>query len=249
MPPNMLDSFPNDMRAVIFGASGGIGAALVEHLVASNNVAQIYAGSRNGAPHPAAKVTSFAFDLEDETSIAAAAQITRADGPLNLVFVATGVLSNDTLKPEKSWVSQDPASYAKAFAINTTGPAIIGKHFLPHLSRTDKSVFAALSARVGSISDNRLGGWHAYRASKAALNMVVRNFALELAYKNKATIAVTLHPGTVATNLSAPFQSGVAAQKLFTPEYSAAQMLAVIDGLGQEDSGGLFAWDGTKIPF
>ena len=245
----MLASFPDNMRVCIFGASGGIGAALVDQLAASDKVTHIYAGSRSPSPHGSDKVTPFAFDLEDEASIAAAAQIIGEDGPLHLIFIASGILSSDTLKPEKSWTAQDPKSYAKAFAINTIGPAIIGKHFLKHLARDGKSVFAALSARVGSISDNRLGGWHAYRASKAALNMVVRNFALELAYRNKGAIAVTLHPGTVDTGLSAPFQSGVAAGKLFTPDYSAEQMLAVIDGLGPLDSGNLFAWDGAKIPF
>jgi NAD(P)-dependent dehydrogenase (short-subunit alcohol dehydrogenase family) len=245
----MLDSFPDNMRAVIFGASGGLGGTLVDHLVASNKVAQIYAGSRSPVPHSSGKVIPFAFDLEDEDSIAATAQIAGAGGSLHLIFVATGILSGDMLKPEKSWSTQDPEFYAKAFAINTTGPALIGKHFLPQLSRTDKSVFAALSARVGSISDNRLGGWHAYRASKAALNMIVRNFALELAHRNKSAIAVTLHPGTVDTHLSAPFQSGVKAEKLFTPTYSALQMLKVINDLTVESSGNLYAWDGAHIPF
>ncbi len=245
----MLDSFPDNMRAVIFGASGGIGGALVDHLAASNKVSQIYAGSRRPQIQTSEKIVPFVFDLEDEDSIAAAAQNTRAGGPLHLIFVATGILSGDILKPEKSWSAQEPASYAKMFAVNTTGPALIGKHFLQQLSRTDKSVFAALSARVGSISDNRLGGWHAYRASKAALNMVLRNFALELAHRNKNAIAVSMHPGTVDTNLSAPFQSGVKPEKLFTPEYSAQQMLKVINDLTVEKSGNLYAWDGAHIPF
>jgi NAD(P)-dependent dehydrogenase (short-subunit alcohol dehydrogenase family) len=245
----MLDSFPDNMRAVVFGASGGIGGALVDHLAASNKVAQIYAGSRSPQIRISEKIIPFVFDLEDEESIAAASRTAGADGSLHLVFVATGILSSDILKPEKSWSAQNPASYAKMFAINTIGPALIGKHFLPQLSRTDKSVFAALSARVGSIGDNRLGGWHAYRASKAALNMVVRNFALELAHRNKNAIAVSLHPGTVDTHLSAPFQSGVKPEKLFTSTYSAQQMLQVINDVTVESSGNLYAWDGAHIPF
>ncbi len=246
---DMLNSFPDNSRVCIFGASGGIGRALIELLDADPKVAHIYAGSRTGMVVGLPKVTPFAFDLENEDSIAAIAAQIKENGPLHLVFIATGILSTDTLKPEKSWAAQDPQSYAKMFAVNTIGPAIIGKHFLPLLSRDGKSVFAALSARVGSISDNRLGGWHAYRASKAALNMIVRNFALELGHRNKGAIAVTLHPGTVDTALSQPFQSGVAADKLFTPEYSAARMLGVLDTLTPENSGQMFAWDGVQLTF
>jgi NAD(P)-dependent dehydrogenase (short-subunit alcohol dehydrogenase family) len=245
----MLDSFPDNMRVCVFGASGGIGNALIDLLAASPKVTHIYAGARSARMQTSDKITPFVFNLKDEGSILAIAEQVKSGGLLNLVFVATGILSADGLKPEKSWGAQSPDAYAKMFAVNTTGPAIIGKHFLPLLARDTKSVFAALSARVGSISDNNLGGWHAYRASKAALNMIVRNFALELAHRNKAAIAITLHPGTVDTELSAPFQSGVAPGKLFTPEYSATRMLGVIDGLQNEDSGKLFAWDGVEITF
>jgi NAD(P)-dependent dehydrogenase (short-subunit alcohol dehydrogenase family) len=245
----MLDSFPGKIRVCVFGASGGIGGALVALLSAEPKVTHIYAGARSKSIAASDKITPFVFNLEDEASIAQIAEQVKQDGMLNLVFVATGILSTDALKPEKSWSMQSPEAYATLFAVNTIGPAIIGKHFLPLLSRDSKGVFAALSARVGSIGDNGLGGWHAYRASKAALNMIVRNFALELAHRNKAAIAVALHPGTVDTDLSAPFQSGVAPEKLFTPEYSATRMLGVIDGLENGDSGKLFAWDGAEIRF
>lgn len=244
-----LISFAPGLRAVVFGASGGIGGAVVRALVYDPAVAQVYAGARTPLD-ASGKVTPFAFDLEDEASIASAADRVASDGPVHLVFVATGVLQQDeTLRPEKSWNAQSPGAYARAFAINAIGPALIGKHFLGLLAKQDKSVFAALSARVGSISDNRLGGWHAYRASKAALNMIVRNFALELAVKNKRAIAVTLHPGTVDTGLSAPFQKGVAVGKLFTSEFAADCLLGVVDELTSAQSGKLIAWDGAEISF
>jgi NAD(P)-dependent dehydrogenase (short-subunit alcohol dehydrogenase family) len=235
--------------AVVFGASGGIGAALVAQLAASGDHARVHAGARR-PPAPSPGIAPFAFDLEDEASIAAAAQAIAAEGPPALVIVATWVLSAPGGPgPEKSWRAIDPAAMARLFALNTIGPATIARHFLPLLPREGRCVFAALSARVGSIGDNALGGWHSYRASKAALNMLVRNFAIELAARNRDAIAVALHPGTVDTALSRPFQRGVPAERLFAPEVSAAHLLRVIEGLGPSDSGGLFAWDGQRIPY
>ena len=149
----------------------------------------------------------------------------------------------------KSLFLEHAAGMAELFAVNTIGPALIAKHALPLLRRTSRAVFAALSARVGSIADNRLGGWHSYRASKAALNMLVKNLALELARTHPQALAVTLHPGTVDTALSAPFQRGVVPEKLFTPALSAGALLQVLDGLTPAQSGGLFAWDGAQVPF
>jgi NAD(P)-dependent dehydrogenase (short-subunit alcohol dehydrogenase family) len=233
--------------ACVFGTSGGIGAAIAQALV-DGGAATVFAGSRSGV-NGIAGATPFAFDLTDEASIAAVAERLKTAPPLRLIFVATGILHAENIRPEKSWRDQSPDAYTKVFAINATGPALIGKHLLPLLPREGKSVFAALSARVGSISDNRLGGWHAYRASKAALNMIVTNFARELAHNRKDAVAVTLHPGTVDTELSAPFQRGVAAEKLFTADYSATQLLSVLGNLTPADSGGLFGWDGKRIGF
>ncbi|MEZ5744869.1 MAG: SDR family oxidoreductase [Sphingomonadaceae bacterium] len=137
---------------------------------------------------------------------------------------------------------------ADVFAVNTIGPALIAKHFLPLLPRDRRAIFAALSARVGSISDNRLGGWHSYRASKAALNMLVRNFAIEVGRNNREAVVVALHPGTVDTSLSDPFQSGVPDDKLFTPAFSAAKLLDVLSSLEPQDSGGHFDWAGKPVP-
>jgi NAD(P)-dependent dehydrogenase (short-subunit alcohol dehydrogenase family) len=241
-----LPSLPTGFRAAVFGASGGIGAALAERLAADGRASVVYAGARR-TQQPADRVIPFAFDLEDPASIAAAAD--RIDGPLHLVIVATGVLHADGMAPEKTWRALDANALARAFAINATGPALIARHMLDRLARGEKAVFAALSARVGSIEDNRLGGWHAYRASKAALNMLMRTFAVELAQRNPAAIAASLHPGTVDTPLSQPFQRGVARERLFPPAQSADHLLRVIDTLTPQDSGGLFAWDGARIPF
>lgn len=234
------------MRCAIFGAGGGIGAAMVRALLAREDVALVYAGSRSGAAPGDARCIPFRFDLLDEDSIRTAAARIAGDGPLDLVFVATGILQDlPTVRPERSWSAIDPEAFARVFALNATGPAMIGKHVLPHLAKGGR--FAALSARVGSIGDNRLGGWHAYRASKAALNMIVRNFAIELRRRDAGAVAVVLHPGTVDTGLSHPFQNNVAKEKLFDADRAASQLLSVLIGLQPSDTGGFFAWDGSPI--
>ena len=235
-------------RAAIFGASGGIGAALGARLSHSGRYDRIYLGARNLPPALHEHAVPFRFDLTDEASIAEAAAMLGEAGRLDLVIVATGLLHRaDMPMPEKSWRAIDAEAMAAQFAINTIGPALIAKHMLPLLRRDAPCVFAALSARVGSISDNRLGGWHSYRASKAALNMLVRNFAIELATRNPQAVAVAIHPGTVDTPLSAPFQHGVPPGQLFSPDHSAVQILEVIGKLSPADSGGLFAWNGERI--
>ena len=240
-PPD-LASFAPDLRTLVFGAGGGIGAAFVTELGANPRVAKVYAAARSA-------VAPWQFDLTDEARIEAVAKAAAAEGPLDLVLVATGVLHSPTLRPEKTWRSLDASALAEAFAINATGPALIAKHTLGLLRRDAKSAFACLSARVGSIEDNRLGGWHAYRASKAALNMLIRSCAIELQQRNPAALCVALHPGTVDTRLSQPFQGGVPSSKLFTPATSARSLLGVLDRLTPADSGRLFAWDGQAIPF
>ncbi len=243
----MVSTMENGKRCAIFGSSGGIGAALVDLLAARADVTVVHALARSIQP-ASAKVTAHRFDLTDEASIAAACAAIAA--PLDLVIVATGRLVRENGDgPEKSARALNADALSEMFAINAIGPALIAKHCLPLLRKTGTPTLAAISAKVGSITDNRLGGWHSYRASKAALNMLVRNFAIELARTNPAAVTVTLHPGTVDTPLSRPFQRGVPAEKLFTPEQSAAHLLDVIVGLSPSDSGKLFAWDGTELPF
>jgi len=239
------------MIACVFGASGGIGKALVARLSASSRYSRVFALSRKPpASLDGRAVTYLPFDLTDEASVAKAATLMAQHGPLDLVMLATGILHDaDRVRPEKSWSALDPAVMERVFAINAIGPALIAKHMLPLLAKDRRAIFAALSARVGSIGDNRLGGWHSYRASKAALHMLIRNFAIEFARRNPQGLVVALHPGTVDTSLSQPFQRNVSPDTLLTPDQSASHLLALLDGLEPRHSGAAFAWDGQPIPY
>lgn len=231
--------------AAVFGASGAIGRAIIDELIAGGTQI-VFAGGRSKPVFDDDKVCPFTFDLTDENSISAA--VADFEQPPELVLVATGVLTLESgVGPEKSARSIDAETMARVLAINTIGPALIAKHVLPTFSRDGRRVFAALSARVGSIGDNRIGGWHSYRASKAALNMLIRNFAIELSRTRPEAIVAGLHPGTVDSRLSEPFQANVPAQQLFTPQRSAESLLNVLAGLTPADTGGVFAWDGELI--
>lgn len=227
--------------AVVIGASGGIGGALEAALRDEGAFVAVHglARSREGNQH---------IDLLNEKSIAAAAmQVAQRSAP-RLVIVATGLLSEGEHEPEKTLRSLDADWLARTYAVNAIGPALVAKHFLPIMPSTGRWVFAVLSARVGSISDNRLGGWHAYRASKAGLNMI-RNIAIEERRRNDRSIVVALHPGTVDTALSKPFQANVATGRLFTPERAALQLLDVIEELKPADSGKFVDYEGEEILF
>ena len=244
-----FESFGDNLRIVVIGSTGGIGAALVNQLVEYEQVSRVHALSRTGHNHPSPKVSNLTFDFADEESLIAAAQALEAVKPIDMVLVATGLLQDETISPEKNLRSMTRIGFSKSFEINTIGPALTAKYFIPLLRRDAKSIFAALSARVGSISDNRLGGWYAYRAAKAALNMVIKTAALETQRRFPNQIIAGLHPGTVDTNLSKPFQSNVADGKLFTPDFSAQKLLEVVDELRPSDSGNLFDWAGKQIEF
>lgn len=225
--------------ALVIGASGGIGAALLTQLQQDDRFERVLGLSRRSQP---------ALDLLDEASIAqAAAHVAGMCLPLRLLIDATGLLHGPGLQPEKTWQQLDPVKMAQAFAINAIGPAMLMKHFLPLLPREGRSVFATLSAKVGSIGDNHLGGWYSYRASKAALNQLVRTAAIELRRRQPQALCVALHPGTVATGLSAPFaKTGLQVQ---SPDHAAARLLGVIDGFQAADSGGFFNHDGSVLPW
>ena len=160
-----------------------------------------------------------------------------------------GLLQNDVLRPERRMQDISLEALHASFAVNAFAPMLAAKHFLPLLGHGERAIFASVSARVGSIGDNRLGGWYSYRAAKAAQNQLIHTAAIEAARKSRALICCTLHPGTVDTGLSKPFQAGVKPEKLFTPERAAAQLLDVLAGLTPADSGGFFAWDGQPIPW
>jgi NAD(P)-dependent dehydrogenase (short-subunit alcohol dehydrogenase family) len=246
--PPRLASFSPPLHCAVIGAGGGLGAALVAALLASERVASVHALSRTPPPAPHARLAWSPLELTDEDSIAAAAAATGGHGPLDLVIVASGRLHGASLQPEKRWEQLSAAALGELFAVNATGPALCAKHFLPLLRPDAKAVFAAVSARVGSIGDNRAGGWYAYRASKAALNMLLKTLALELARRRPRALCLGLHPGTVDTVLSRPFQRAVPDGRLFTPAVSAAHLLDVIDRAGPADNGSVLAWDGSLVP-
>lgn len=230
--------FPEGGIAVVFGAGGGIGSALVERLNAGRNFRHVVGFSRASTP---------AIDLLIETTLKEAAEIAAAHGEIRLVLDATGFLHDDAHGPEKSWRELQPSHMARSFALNAIGPAVIMKHVLPLLPRQGKSVFATLSARLGSLGENRLGGWYSYRASKAALNQLVRTAAIELGRRHPDSICVALHPGTVDTGLTSPFNK--AGLEVQSPHDAAGRLLAVIDRLGPADSGGFLDHHGERIPW
>ncbi len=236
--------------AVVVGAGGGIGGALVAALARDADLAGVVALSRR--PGPAAggeRVRADAIDVGDPGSIErAAGRLAGLGAPIRLLIVATGVLHDGRIQPEKTYRVLDADALLESYRINAVGPALVARHMLPLLAPTGRSVFAALSARVGSIGDNRSGGWHGYRASKAALNMILRNLAIEARRRTPGLICVGLHPGTVGTGLSRPFQRNVPGPQLFTPAFAAERLLAVIDGLRPEDSGSVLDWRGEVVP-
>ena len=232
-----MQSIPSEGIAVVFGAKGGIGAAVLAAASSSGRFSSVM-----GFPDKDA-----ALDITNETEIENAALAARENGQIRLVLVATGILSSRGAKAEKRLEDISSEAVLAAFRVNTLGPLLVAKHFLPLLPRSGKSVFAAISARLGSIGDNRLGGWYSYRASKAALNQAIRTIAIELVRRAPDAICLALHPGTVDTGLSRPFSGS--RHPTLKPSDSAAMLLSVIDNATWRNSGEFLDQNGLKIPW
>ena len=232
----MMDSLPDQFHALVIGASGTIGAAFVDLLRASPRCASVRALHRHSSPQ---------LDFADEDSIAEAARQLAAGPRLHLVINAAGLLHTPSFLPEKRLADLHIAQMQATFQANAFGPALLLRHFVPLLDG-ERAIMAMLSAKVGSIGDNRLGGWYSYRASKAALNMLVKTAAIEVARSQKNSVLVALHPGTVNSSLSRPFRGatiGRAAQD------AAADMLHVLDTLTPADSGSFRSYNGAELPW
>ena len=243
-------------NALVQGASGGIGLAFTRHLLGRSDIEQVaatYCRAESATQlHALAhaegeRLHVLPCDARDETSVK---QLANALGDrfdrLHWLINSSGILHDkDGLQPERRIDAIDPGQLEKIFAVNAFGPLLVTKHLFPLLSHSERTVVAHLSARVGSISDNKLGGWYGYRASKAALNQFVRCMAIELKRKNRQSVCVSIHPGTVDTSLSEPFRRG--AKVVFTAEDSVQRMMAVLDGLTPAQSGEFFAYDGSTI--
>lgn len=233
-----MTSLPDGYRAAVIGATGAIGGAIadaLEHDRASGEVLRFGRSAGRGV------------DVTQEASVAAAAEEV---GEIDLLFIATGALTLDERPPEKALSQLDPAALAAQFALNAVGPALVIKHFAPKLARRRRVLLAALSARVGSIGDNRLGGWHGYRAAKAALNQFVRGAAVEIGRTRPEAVALALHPGTVQSPLTHPFRpAGAAEPGVFTPQEAAEKLLNVLDAASPAQSGGFFDYAGAAVPW
>jgi NAD(P)-dependent dehydrogenase (short-subunit alcohol dehydrogenase family) len=231
-----LTTFPAGYRAVVIGASGAIGDALVTRLRADPACAQVLALHRRSAP---------AIDFDRDGSVAAAAAAVAGAGPFQLVINAAGVLHTPQFMPEKKLADLNEAQLLATLRANTIGPAMVLRHFAPLLD-AQRGVLAMLSAKVGSIEDNRLGGWYSYRASKAALNMLLKTAAIECQRSRPQAVLVALHPGTVRSALSKPFRGDAIGRPA---EQAAAELLAVIDRLTPADTGRFIAYDGAALPW
>lgn len=255
-----LDSFPDGFHALVVGASRGIGLALVEQLLGVSACHRIVATCRSPETaealqtriHAASgRLRVLAMDVASEASVVLAAESLRSqESRLHLVLNAAGVLHEEgLLRPERRLEDLREASLQRIFAVNALGPMLLARHLVPLMLHGEPSAFTSLSARVGSISDNRLGGWYGYRASKAAQNQFIRTLGVEMARRAPLMRVLALHPGTVDTQLSKPFQAGVASDKLFDTARAASQLLQVIDAAPPSGSGRFLAWDGAEIPW
>ena len=233
-------------KVAVIGSSGAIGRAFVDHYINDQSINSIFSFSRSSIGVDNNKVKHFLIDIENESSIKDAAKSVEETN-FDEIIIASGLLHTNEFGPEKSIKDLKADNILKVLNVNTVGPAIIGKYFLPLLNKDNKSVMAFLSARVGSISENKLGGWYSYRASKSALNQVIKTFSIELKRTNPKAIIIGLQPGTVDSELSAPFKRSASNNKLFSAEYSVSKLLGVIERADESSSGNLISWDGEII--
>lgn len=244
--------FTDPIQAVIIGGNGGVGREFVRQLEQSTLVENIVATHRRPLESldTGSKVHWLEVNIKEETTIAYLASYLKANGiKPNLIINCIGILHTTEFGPEKTWRHLNAQTMQDVFAINAFAVALLGKHLIPLMPRQGRSIFASLSARVGSITDNRLGGWYSYRASKTAHNMFVKTLSLEAMRKYPELAIVSLHPGTVDTTLSEPFTARYDPNKLFAPERSVRELSQVIANCTSADTGGFFAWDGQPIPF
>lgn len=240
------------IQAIVLGARGGIGAALTRAILDASPTNTVVATSRDAAWVSAdsgtARCGRHRVDVTDEGQLAALAGHLSGDGwQPNVILNAVGVLHDAEMQPERSWRHLSAAQLQRTFAVNAVGVALVVKHLLPLVPRQGRAVLGSLSARIGSIGDNGLGGWYSYRASKAAHNMLVKTAAIEARRRWPELVLASLHPGTVDSDLSAPFQRNVPAHKLFTPAHAATQLIQVLGNLTPKDSGNHYAYDGSRI--
>jgi NAD(P)-dependent dehydrogenase (short-subunit alcohol dehydrogenase family) len=249
----------SEKNILIIGASQGIGNGFVQQLISENNTGHIFATYRTEksaqnlfslkALHPD-KLTTIRVDVTAENDIQQAITVIKSQvDKLHLVINCVGILHENDLQPEKSLKHLNADNLSRYFQVNTIPTALWGKHLQPLFKHPQTSIFAIISAKVGSIEDNQLGGWYGYRASKAALNMLIKNIAIEYSRISKNTIVIALHPGTTNTQLSAPFQKNVPPEKLFSVSLCTRQLLSVINDITNNDNGKFFSWDGSNLPW
>lgn len=245
-------------RVVIAGASGAIGSALAAGLLARDPETRVVGLCRQPGQAPEAlrsdeRCTLLPWDAEDPEAASAVAEAlpsaTEPETGLDTFLYAAGLLHDGDMFPEKRLEELSPANMARAFAVNATGFGLLAQALLPWLRHREFKRVAAISAKVGSITDNGFGGWYAYRSSKAALNMLVRNLSIELPRRCKPIACVALHPGTTESALSEPFSQSLAKLKVHKPEQTAANLLQVLDGLADHSNGRFYSWDGSELPW